>query len=84
MTQAVEFDPNDPIQHIGEALGLIVVALAQEHDAPHALLAAMQRAVQQCNDHPAMYAPQTKALVHYAAQSLHGALEAAASNHRPN
>lgn len=84
MEQPLAFAPNDPIQHIGEAMGLMLVALAQEHDAPHALLAAMQRAVRKCHDHPTVFAPQTRALLQHATQALDGALAAAASRQSPN
>jgi hypothetical protein len=79
MTNPLAFDPNDLIQHIGEAMGLMLIALAEEHDAPIALLAAMQRAVQQCRDHPTLYSPETAALVRYAAASLEGRIAAVAA-----
>jgi hypothetical protein len=77
-------DPNDPIQHIGEALALIVTAIAQEHDAPLQLLDAMQAAVRQCEDHRSMFAPQTLALVRYATKGLEGAIQAASDSRSPN
>ena len=78
------FDPNDLIQHIGEALALIVTAIAQEHDAPLQLLDAMHRAVEKCTDHPTMYSPVTKSLVRYAAKGLEGSIQGAIDRTRPN
>jgi hypothetical protein len=80
----LSYDPNDPLQHIGEALGLLLVAIAQEHDNPLGLLDATQRAVQKCEEHPEMFAPQTKALVRYASKSLEGAIQAAIDRTQPN
>ena len=71
------YDPNDLVQHIGEALALIMVAIAQEHDAPEPLLDAMRRAVAKCDDYPGMYSPVTRSLVCYAEQGLAGAIQAA-------
>lgn len=74
----LNFDPNDSTQHIGVALALIVIAIAQEHDAPLKLLDAMQRAVEKCDDYPAMFSPVTKLLVQHATKGLEGAIQAAA------
>ena len=78
------FDPKDTIQHIGEALALIVTAIAQEHDAPLQLLDALQGAVRQCKAHPTMYSPVTRDLVQYAAQGLEGAIQGAMAANKPN
>lgn len=80
----LNFDPNDPLQHIGEALALIVVAIAQHVEDPHGLLEAMQRAERKCVDFPANFAPQTRLLVRYAHKGLEGALDAAQADRRPN
>lgn len=80
----LNYDPTDLVQHIGEALALIVTAIAQEHDEPLALLDALQRAEQKCIDHPSLYAPQTRALVRYAHKGLEGSIQAAMSRSQPN
>lgn len=74
----------DLVQQIGEALGLIVIAIAQEHDAPLQLLDAMQHAVAKCNEHQALFSPVTRDLVRYAAVSLEGAIQAASGPAMPN
>lgn len=78
------FDPNDSLQHIGEALALLLVAIAQHVDDPHGLLEAVQRAEQRCVEFPTMYAPQTRALVRYAHKGLEGALDADSARRQPN
>jgi hypothetical protein len=80
----LKYDPQDIVQHIGEALALIVTAIAQEHDAPLQLLDAMQRAVEKCDDFPAMYSPVTKALVRYASKGLEGSILAASGRDLQN
>ena len=80
----LNFDPNDLVTQIGEALGLIVTAIAQEHDAPLQLLDAMHRAVQKCDDFPTMYSPLTKELVLHATKGLEGSVQAAIDRQEPN
>lgn len=70
---------NDLVQQIGEALGLIVTAIAQEHDAPMQLLDAMNGVAEQCRSHPQLYSPVTQELVLHAAKGLEGAIQAAAA-----
>jgi polysaccharide pyruvyl transferase WcaK-like protein len=72
----LEYDPKNLISHIGEALGLLLVAIAQEHDAPDALLEAVTRAERKAEEHRQMYSPETTAMLRYARKSLESALEA--------
>lgn len=80
----INYDPKDLLQHIGEALGLLLVAIAQEHDDPHALLDRVQAAEQKCLEFPAMYAPQTRLLLRFAGNALAGSLQAASDRNAPN
>lgn len=68
------YDPNDTLHHIGEALGLLLVAIAEQHDHPMDLLDSVQHAATHASENPTLYAPATRHLVLTAAKALEGSI----------